>query len=300
MAFDHSHRRWFGTCSCKPVPRGLPSSVKQLHTSGPPRPFALVAHDRRRSGYIARRLPRRDQLTGNPNGTRRYWPAPVKWARLAADGASSRVHRHAGHREALRWCICPRAARRRTRDSPACGKCSESSRPEAREEILKVHPQHHLLADMWSGKRADGAASDKPVSGGMGRHPIQNPLKNAIRQKELNGAPESQARPARRRIQVPVRERTEPAPVPAERTSAARHELIENRLTGQEGPGRCADDGRMCHHAADTVSAITRPSLNVSMRGQLWATPRSWVTIKIVAPRRSCRSCINRSISAAV
>src|ERR1039458_4847551 len=46
MAFDHSRRRWFGTYSCKPVPRGLPSSVKQLHTLGPPRPFALVAHYR--------------------------------------------------------------------------------------------------------------------------------------------------------------------------------------------------------------------------------------------------------------
>src|ERR1035437_4632341 len=49
-AFDHSRRRWFGTCSCQPVPRGRPSSIKQLHTLGPPRPFALVAHDRRRSG----------------------------------------------------------------------------------------------------------------------------------------------------------------------------------------------------------------------------------------------------------
>ena len=45
MAFDHSRRRWFGTCSCKPVPRGRPSSVKQLHTLGPPRPSALVAHN---------------------------------------------------------------------------------------------------------------------------------------------------------------------------------------------------------------------------------------------------------------
>src|SRR5215470_16093674 len=45
MAFDHSRRRWFGTCSCQPVPRGLPSSIKQLHTLGPPRPFALVAHN---------------------------------------------------------------------------------------------------------------------------------------------------------------------------------------------------------------------------------------------------------------
>jgi hypothetical protein len=30
IAFDYSSRRWFETCSCKPVPRGLPSSVKQL------------------------------------------------------------------------------------------------------------------------------------------------------------------------------------------------------------------------------------------------------------------------------
>src|SRR5271168_2971776 len=52
MAFDHSRRRWFGTCSCQPVPRGLPSSIKQLHTLGPPRPFALVAHDRRRSAVL--------------------------------------------------------------------------------------------------------------------------------------------------------------------------------------------------------------------------------------------------------
>src|SRR5262249_27521900 len=28
-----SRRRWFGACSCKPTPRGLPSSVKQLRTS---------------------------------------------------------------------------------------------------------------------------------------------------------------------------------------------------------------------------------------------------------------------------
>src|SRR6201993_780180 len=58
MAFDHSRRRWFGTCSCKPVPRGLPSSVKQLHTLDPPRSFALVAHNRRHSGSCAaRRFP---------------------------------------------------------------------------------------------------------------------------------------------------------------------------------------------------------------------------------------------------
>src|SRR5208282_6483595 len=33
IAFDYSRRRWFETCSCKPVPRGLPSSVKQLRTT---------------------------------------------------------------------------------------------------------------------------------------------------------------------------------------------------------------------------------------------------------------------------
>ncbi len=49
-AFDHSRRRWFGTCSCQPVPRGRPSSIKQLHTLGPPRPFALVAHCHPHSG----------------------------------------------------------------------------------------------------------------------------------------------------------------------------------------------------------------------------------------------------------
>src|SRR5246127_4376219 len=49
MAFLHSRRRWFGTCSCQPVPRGLPSSIKQLHTLGPSRPFALVAHHHRQN-----------------------------------------------------------------------------------------------------------------------------------------------------------------------------------------------------------------------------------------------------------
>src|ERR1700682_6493919 len=53
MAFDHSHRRWFGTCSCQPVPRDLPSSIKQLHTLGSPRPFALVAHHHRRNVQTA-------------------------------------------------------------------------------------------------------------------------------------------------------------------------------------------------------------------------------------------------------
>src|SRR5215471_2392453 len=47
VAFAHSRRRWFGACSCKPTPRGLPSSVKQLRTSSAFRPFAvLVAHYR--------------------------------------------------------------------------------------------------------------------------------------------------------------------------------------------------------------------------------------------------------------
>jgi hypothetical protein len=39
MAFDHSRRRWFGTRPCRPVPRGLPSSVKQLRTT---QPFGLL------------------------------------------------------------------------------------------------------------------------------------------------------------------------------------------------------------------------------------------------------------------
>src|SRR5262245_41997917 len=45
LPFEQSRRRWFGTCSCKPVPRGRPSSVEQLRTSSAFRPFAvLVAH----------------------------------------------------------------------------------------------------------------------------------------------------------------------------------------------------------------------------------------------------------------
>ena len=45
VAFGQSRRRWFGVCSCKPTPRGLPSSVKQLRTSSAFRLFAvLVAH----------------------------------------------------------------------------------------------------------------------------------------------------------------------------------------------------------------------------------------------------------------
>src|SRR5258708_30051105 len=56
MAFDHSRRRWFETCSCKPVSRGLPSSDKQLHATrpcGPCGPFALVAHDGRQTAPYA-------------------------------------------------------------------------------------------------------------------------------------------------------------------------------------------------------------------------------------------------------
>src|ERR1700728_3376670 len=68
MAFDHSRRRWFGTCSCQPVPRGPPSSIKQLHTLGPPRPFALVAHNRRRNAPAWHR-PLEQALAGR--GTRR-------------------------------------------------------------------------------------------------------------------------------------------------------------------------------------------------------------------------------------
>jgi hypothetical protein len=66
MAFDHSHRRWFGTCSCQPVPRGRPSSVKQLHTLGPFRPFALVAHYRR---HNAPAWPRHSEPAHRGRGT---------------------------------------------------------------------------------------------------------------------------------------------------------------------------------------------------------------------------------------
>src|SRR5215470_3328368 len=45
LPFEQSRRRWFGTSSCKPVPRGRPSSVEQLRTSSAFRLFAvLVAH----------------------------------------------------------------------------------------------------------------------------------------------------------------------------------------------------------------------------------------------------------------
>src|SRR5262245_60726639 len=45
LPFEQSRRRWFGTCSCKPIPRGRPSSIEQLRTSSAFRLFAvLVAH----------------------------------------------------------------------------------------------------------------------------------------------------------------------------------------------------------------------------------------------------------------
>src|SRR6202163_1533923 len=70
-AFVHSRRRWFGTCSCQPVPRGQPSSIKQLHTLGPPRPFALVAHHHRHSGPPSCPLVPIFSATGSPIGQRR-------------------------------------------------------------------------------------------------------------------------------------------------------------------------------------------------------------------------------------
>src|SRR5215831_5034637 len=77
MAFDHSRRRWFGACSCKPAPRDLPSSIKQLHTLGPPRPFALVAHHRRQNG--SRKLPRSAGALPPPRTIRRVRSAGRCW-----------------------------------------------------------------------------------------------------------------------------------------------------------------------------------------------------------------------------
>ena len=60
MAFGQSRRRWFGACSCKPTPRGLPSSVKQLRTSSAFRLFAvLVAHSSRYPGQVNSKRPGR-------------------------------------------------------------------------------------------------------------------------------------------------------------------------------------------------------------------------------------------------
>src|SRR5262245_27317939 len=56
LPFGQSRRRWFGTCSCKPVPRGLPSSIKQLRTSSALRLFVvLVAHYCRYIGQVLSR-----------------------------------------------------------------------------------------------------------------------------------------------------------------------------------------------------------------------------------------------------
>jgi hypothetical protein len=53
MAFDHSRRRWFETGSCKPIPRGLPSSAKQLRTSlAYSAVLVLVAHYSRYPGQV--------------------------------------------------------------------------------------------------------------------------------------------------------------------------------------------------------------------------------------------------------
>src|SRR5450755_3348390 len=91
-AFDHSRRRWFGTCSCQPVPRGPPSSIKQLHTLGPPRPFALVAHSRRHSAPVwhsptaraafvvlgRHSMTRRQHRPVPREGTRPGWELPLR------------------------------------------------------------------------------------------------------------------------------------------------------------------------------------------------------------------------------
>src|SRR5664279_4138700 len=80
MAFDHSHRRRFETRSCQPVPRGRPSSIKQLHTLGPPRPFALVAHCRPHNGpaECCRGRPRRSGTIDDLPRAERCWTASVK------------------------------------------------------------------------------------------------------------------------------------------------------------------------------------------------------------------------------
>ena len=49
MTLDHSSLRWFEACSCKPAPRGLPSSLAQLRTSHYIS-SVLVAHSHRQNG----------------------------------------------------------------------------------------------------------------------------------------------------------------------------------------------------------------------------------------------------------
>ena len=73
LDFVQSRRRWFGTCSCKPVPRGRPSSVEQLRTSSAFRLFAvLVAHYSRVSGQVLLKriaTPGPDHLASHFRGT---------------------------------------------------------------------------------------------------------------------------------------------------------------------------------------------------------------------------------------
>src|SRR6516225_7931359 len=82
-------RRWFGTCSCQPVPRGLPSSIKQLHTLDPPRPFALVAHNRPRSSRYGRQTALPVWCSANPStdGSCTSWRA-LGWPPHPADSRS--------------------------------------------------------------------------------------------------------------------------------------------------------------------------------------------------------------------
>src|SRR5262249_17825116 len=54
LDFVQSRRRWFGTCSCKPIPRGRPSSVKQLRATRP--------YDHSRSWHTIVRVPRKPKL----------------------------------------------------------------------------------------------------------------------------------------------------------------------------------------------------------------------------------------------
>src|SRR5216683_412331 len=92
MAFDHSRRRWFGTCSCQPVPRVRPSSIKQLHTLGPPRPFALVAHSHRRSapaGHQPFALAHAGRKTRRRTSANTGWPVMARLPHLAAFPSSA-------------------------------------------------------------------------------------------------------------------------------------------------------------------------------------------------------------------
>src|SRR5262250_36988 len=98
MAFDHSRRRWFGTCSCKPIPRGLPSSVEQqgcfelsvyMTYSSPRRRGAPSSA--KRLGKILRRVEEYgvddggslcDTLRREPTW---HWPSPLNLLPLICD-----------------------------------------------------------------------------------------------------------------------------------------------------------------------------------------------------------------------